>query len=85
MANRDSALQSRNQNILGKSFSYIDLYNDPNLPCWDEICARCREIGFDYVALPPPFAPSLKGDAFLSGDLEFAHPALARLAAGSQR
>jgi hypothetical protein len=34
VADRDSALQSRNQNILGKSFFYIDLYNDPNLP-WE--------------------------------------------------
>jgi starch synthase (maltosyl-transferring) len=84
VADRDSALQSRNQNILGKSFSYIDLYNDPDLPRWDEICKRCREIGFDYVALPPPFAPGPQGDAFLTGDIEFAHPALARLAASAR-
>jgi starch synthase (maltosyl-transferring) len=80
MANRDTALRSRNQNILGKSFSYLDLYNDSGLAHWDEICARCREIGFDYVALPPPFAPGPQGDAFLTGDIEYAHPALARLA-----
>jgi starch synthase (maltosyl-transferring) len=77
-------LQSRNKNILGKSFAYIDLYSYPNTPRWDKICARCREVGFDYVALPPPFAPGPRGDAFLTGDIEFAHPVLARLAAGAR-
>ena len=75
-------MRGRNTNILGKSFSYIELYNDPNPPRWDDICARCRKIGFDYIALPPPFAPGPKADAFLTGDIEFAHPTLVRLAEG---
>ncbi len=75
---------SRHANILGKSFSYLELYENQDLPRWDEICAYCQKIGFDYVTLPPPFAPGQKGDAFLTGDIEFAHPTLAGLAEGAR-
>ncbi len=77
-------MRGRNQTILGKSFSYLELYKERDLPRWDEICARCREIGFDYIALPPPFIPGPKDDVFITGDIEFAHPALVELAEGTR-
>jgi hypothetical protein len=37
-------------------------------PQWSEHLARCRDMGFDCVAVPPLFAPDLSEDVFLTGD-----------------
>lgn len=49
---------------------------------WRSHCVRCRGIGFDHVALPPPFAPGPSGDLFRAGDLQYANPLLCRIVAG---
>ena len=49
---------------------------------WGAHLARCRALGFDHVAIPPPFAPGASGDVFLAGDLELAHPLLVEAADG---
>jgi starch synthase (maltosyl-transferring) len=43
---------------------------------WSAHLTRCREMGFDCVAVPPLFAPGRSGDVFLAGDVEAVHSAL---------
>ncbi len=50
---------------------------------WGDYCTRCRDMGFDTIAIPPPFAPGPAGDFFLAGDLQYANPLLCRAIAGS--
>jgi starch synthase (maltosyl-transferring) len=40
-------------------------------------------MGFDSLAIPPPFAPGPAGDVFLTGDLQYANPLFCRAIAGS--
>jgi starch synthase (maltosyl-transferring) len=49
---------------------------------WGSYCARCCEMGFDTIAIPPPFAPGPAGDLFLAGDLQYANPLFCRAIAG---
>jgi starch synthase (maltosyl-transferring) len=44
------------------------------LEAWSGELQRCREMGFDYVATAPIFAPGEAGDIFLTGDFERLHP-----------
>jgi hypothetical protein len=44
------------------------------LEVWSGELQRCREMGFDYVATAPIFAPGEAGDIFLTGDFERLHP-----------
>jgi starch synthase (maltosyl-transferring) len=43
---------------------------------WRHYLRRCRAMGFDHVLSAPLFAPGARGDIFLTGDHERAHPAL---------
>jgi starch synthase (maltosyl-transferring) len=43
---------------------------------WSPHLARCRALGFDYLAIPPPFAPGALGDPFLTADFDVPHPEL---------
>ena len=43
---------------------------------WPRHLARCRAMGFDYIAIPPPFAPGRRGNPFLTDDFAVPHPAL---------
>jgi starch synthase (maltosyl-transferring) len=41
---------------------------------WSQPVGRCREMGFNCVAIAPVFAPGRAGNVFLTGDFERAHP-----------
>jgi starch synthase (maltosyl-transferring) len=47
---------------------------------WSRHLARCRAMGFNYVASAPLFRPGRHGDIFLTGDHETLHPALGSVA-----
>ncbi len=43
---------------------------------WPRHLARCRAMGFDRIAVPPPFAAGVAGDVFLTADFDRANPLL---------
>lgn len=73
-------MQNENCGLLGKSVAYLQLYESPICCAWDDLCRRCGKIGFNYLAIPPPFLPGPKKDPFLVGSIDIAHPLLAALA-----
>ena len=45
------------------------------IDAWARHFARCRSMGFDFVASAPLFAPGSDGDIYLTADHERLHPA----------
>ncbi|HLH11699.1 MAG TPA: alpha-1,4-glucan--maltose-1-phosphate maltosyltransferase [Methylovirgula sp.] len=63
-------MRMKDRVIRGRSICYV-----PPLARrldWQACCARARELGFDHVAIAPPFAPGPYGNPFLAGDLSIA-------------
>ncbi len=56
---------------------YLDPSTAGPLAGWDRRLAEARSLGFDHLALPPPFLPGHDGDLLLTADHEHALPALA--------
>ena len=65
------------ENRIGNIYYLHPLIVDPAAG-WKRHCEQCRALGFDHLAIDPPFAPGPAGDLFLAGDMDVAHPVLCR-------
>ena len=66
---------------LAKRTRAVKIYYFPyrlaaRLADWPRHLERCRRMGFDSLAIPPPFATDDSGNPFLTADFDLPNPAL---------
>ncbi len=71
-----SATKSVSGTVTPPKIYYLHCLLAGPLSDWPRHLARSRSMGFDYVAIPPPFAPGSAGNVFLTADFDLPHPLL---------
>ncbi len=73
---RQNATKSVSGTVTPPKIYYLHCLLAGPLSEWRRHLARSRAMGFDHVAIPPPFAPGAAGNIYLTADFERPHPLL---------